>query len=116
LVGLWIYHRSDVKIKKAMPKYSKICKKCVRMCKNVQECARKDPDQNGDKKPPFLLSELEESSIDLEEYLPENKRMIYPTQKKKLKMRFKFLETAGNESQGKSINVKFKFLATQEEQ
>jgi len=31
-------------------------------------------------------------------------------------MKFKFLETAGNEYQGKSINVKFKFKATQEEQ
>ena len=64
----------------------------------------------------MVESELKESPIDLEEYLPENKRMIYPTQKKKLKMRFKFLETAGNEYQGKSINVKFKFKATQEEQ
>ncbi len=70
----------------------------------------------GDGVAPLLLSELKESSIDLEEYLPENKRMIYPTQKKKLKMKFKFLETAGNEYQGKSINVKFKFKAIQEEQ
>ena len=70
----------------------------------------------GDGVAPLLLSELKESSIDLEEYLPENKRMIYPTQKKKLKMKFKFLETAGNEYQEKSINVRFKFKAIQEEQ
>ncbi len=31
-------------------------------------------------------------------------------------MKFKFLETAGNEYQGKSINVKFIFKATQKEQ
>ncbi|MDI6883498.1 MAG: hypothetical protein QMC93_03535, partial [Patescibacteria group bacterium] len=64
----------------------------------------------GDGVLPLLLSELKNASIDLEKYLPENKRKIYPNQKKKLKMRFKFLTTAGNEYQGKSIKVKFKFL------
>ncbi len=70
--------------------------------------------QVGDGKSPLLLSELKSAKIDLEKYLPENKRKIYPSKSKKLKMKFKFLETAGNEYQGKSINVKFKFLAIQE--
>jgi hypothetical protein len=52
--------------------------------------------------------------IDLEDYRLEGK--INPGEKKKLKMKFKFLETAGNEYQGKSINVKFKFKAIQEEE
>lgn len=68
----------------------------------------------GDKQAPLLLSELKESQIDLEDYSSDGK--LNPGQKKKLKMKFKFLETAGNEYQGKSINVNFKFLATQEEQ
>jgi len=67
----------------------------------------------GDGIAPLLLSELKESAVDLEDYTPDGK--IDPGQKKKLKMKFKFLETAGNEYQGKSINVKFKFIATQEE-
>ncbi len=68
----------------------------------------------GDGKPPLLLSELRNATIDLEDYPVEGK--LNPGQKKKLKMKFKFLETAGNEYQGKSINVKFKFKATQQEQ
>ena len=68
----------------------------------------------GDGLSPLLLSELEASPIDLEDYTPDGK--IDPGKRKKLRMKFKFLETAGNEYQGKSINVKFKFLATQEEQ
>ncbi len=68
----------------------------------------------GDKQAPLLLSELKESKVDLEDYTTDGR--INPGQKKKLKMKFKFLETAVNEYQGKSINVKFKFLATQEEQ
>ncbi|RLC63844.1 MAG: hypothetical protein DRI01_04480 [Chloroflexi bacterium] len=68
----------------------------------------------GDGVAPLLLSELKESAVDLEDYTPDGK--INPGKKKKLKMKFKFLETAGNEYQGKSINVKFKFKATQEEQ
>jgi len=67
----------------------------------------------GDGLSPLLLSELKEATIDLEDYTLDKK--ILPGQEKKLRMRFKFLETAGNEYQGKSINVKFKFLATQEE-
>jgi hypothetical protein len=62
----------------------------------------------------LLLSELREMDIDLEDYRLEGK--INPGEKKKLKIRFKFLETAGNEYQGKSINVRFKFTATQKEQ
>ncbi len=68
----------------------------------------------GDNQAPLLLSELKQSTVDLEDYTPDGK--LNPEQKKKLKMKFKFLETAGNEYQGKSINVNFKFLATQEEQ
>ncbi len=68
----------------------------------------------GDKQAPLLLSELKQSTVDLEDYTPDGK--LNPGQKKKLKMKFKFLETAGNEYQGKSINVNFKFLATQNEQ
>lgn len=67
----------------------------------------------GDNQAPLLLSELKESTVDLEDYTPNGK--LESGQKKKLKMKFKFLETAGNEYQDKSINVKFKFLATQEE-
>ena len=67
----------------------------------------------GDGLAPLLLSELKESQVDLEDYTPNGK--LESGQKKKLKMKFKFLETAGNEYQGKSINVKFKFLGTQEE-
>jgi hypothetical protein len=66
----------------------------------------------GDSLPPLFLSELKETSIDLEDYTQNGK--IEPGETKKLKMKFKFLETAGNEYQGKSINVKFKFTATQE--
>jgi hypothetical protein len=62
----------------------------------------------------LLLSELREMDIDLEDYRLEGK--INPGEKKKLKMKFKFLEIAGNEYQGKSINVKFKFKAIQEEE
>jgi len=79
--------------------------------KDILEDVTKDV---GDGLSPLLLSELETSPIDLEDYTPEGK--IYPGQKKKLKMKFKFLETASNEYQGKSINVKFRFLATQKEQ
>ena len=68
----------------------------------------------GDNQAPLLLSELKEATVDLEDYSSNGK--LNPGQKKKLKMKFKFLETAGNEYQGKSINVNFKFLATQEEQ
>ncbi len=68
----------------------------------------------GDGQPPLLLSELKESAIDLEDYTLEGK--LNSEEKKKLKMKFKFLETAGNEYQGKSINMKFNFKATQEEQ
>ena len=67
----------------------------------------------GDKKSPLLLSELARAPIDLEDYTLKDQ--IKPREERKLKMRFKFLETAGNEYQGKSINVKFRFLATQEE-
>ena len=67
----------------------------------------------GDNQAPLLLSELKESTFDLEDYTSNGK--LESGQKKKLKMKFKFLETAGNEYQGKSINVKFKFLGTQEE-
>ena len=71
------------------------------------------PQDIGDNQAPLLLSELKESTVDLEDYTPNGK--LESGQKKKLKMKFKFLETAGNEYQDKSINVKFKFLATQEE-
>ena len=67
----------------------------------------------GDGVAPLLLSELKESTVDLEDYTLNGKLEL--GQKKKLKMKFKFLETAGNEYQDKSINVKFKFLGTQEE-
>ncbi|MCK5510879.1 putative metal-binding motif-containing protein [Candidatus Parcubacteria bacterium] len=63
----------------------------------------------GDGIAPLLLSELKESSVDLEDYTTDG--VLNPAQKKKLKMKFKFLESAGNEYQGKSINVNFKFLA-----
>ncbi len=69
--------------------------------------------QVGDGKSPLLLSELKNAKIDLEDTL---ERKLNPGETKKLTMRFKFLETAGNEYQGKSINVKFIFKATQEEQ
>jgi hypothetical protein len=68
----------------------------------------------GDGLPPLLLSELKGVTIDLEDYTQSGK--IKPGEIRKLKMKFKFLETAGNEYQGKSIGVKFKFKATQEEQ
>ena len=67
----------------------------------------------GDNQAPLLLSELKESIVDLEDYTLNKK--LESGQKKKLKMKFKFLETAGNEYQGKGINVKFKFLGTQKE-
>ena len=66
----------------------------------------------GDKKSPLLLSELKEATVDLEDYTLEGK--INPGQKKKLRMKFKLLETAGNEYQGKSIKATFKFRALQE--
>jgi len=68
----------------------------------------------GDGKAPLLLSELKGTNVDLEDYTFDGK--INPGVKKKLKVKFKFLETAGNEYQGKSINAKFIFKATQEEQ
>ena len=64
----------------------------------------------GNNQAPLLLSELKEATVDLEDYTLNRK--LESGQKKKLKMKFKFLETAGNEYQGKSINVKFKFLGT----
>ena len=66
----------------------------------------------GDGESPLLLSELKEAIIDLEDYTLEGK--INPGQKKKLRMKFKLLETAGNEYQGKSIKATFKFRALQE--
>lgn len=60
----------------------------------------------------LLLSDLKENTIDLEDGISQ----LSFGQTKKLKMKFKFLETAGNEYQRKNINVKFNFLATQEEQ
>ena len=70
--------------------------------------------QIGDGVPPLLLSELTTATIDLEDFTMEGK--INSGEKKRLKMKFKFSETAGNEYQGKSIDVKFNFKATQEEQ
>ncbi|MFH0864321.1 MAG: NosD domain-containing protein [Candidatus Gottesmanbacteria bacterium] len=64
----------------------------------------------GDKVAPLLLSELKDTSLDLEDYTEEE---FDSGETKKLKMKFKFLETAGNEYQEKNINIKFKFEAKQ---
>ncbi|MDC1205470.1 hypothetical protein N8083_01325 [Candidatus Pacebacteria bacterium] len=65
----------------------------------------------GDGVAPLLLSELKESSVDLINYVPTG--ILQRGQSKKLKMKFKFLETAGNEYQYAAANVKFKFLGSQ---
>jgi predicted MPP superfamily phosphohydrolase/PKD repeat protein len=63
----------------------------------------------GDGTSPLLLSELKSATIDLESYYTEGK--LNPGESKKLKIKFKFLETAGNEYQGRTANIKFKFEA-----
>ena len=65
----------------------------------------------GDNAAPLLLSELKTSQVDLED-LSSNSPLA-SGQKKKLKIKFKFLETAGNEYQHTNANVKFTFTAHQ---
>jgi hypothetical protein len=60
---------------------------------------------------PLLVSELQESTINLEAYTSSGK--ILSGQKKKLKIKIKFLETAGNEYKNKSANIKFNFITKQ---
>ena len=67
----------------------------------------------GDKRLPLLLSELKQDKINLTSYLPENKKKLNPWQKKKLNYKLKFLETIGNEWQGKKIKIWFNFEASQ---
>ncbi len=68
----------------------------------------------GDKNPPLLLSELKQDKINLTKYLSEIKRLLWPWQTKKLVYKLKFLESIGNEWQGKKIKVWFNFEAAQE--
>lgn len=67
----------------------------------------------GDKNPPLLLSELKQDKINLTKYLPEIKKILLPWQTKKLVYKFKFLESIGNEWQGKQLKVWFNFEAKQ---
>jgi hypothetical protein len=68
----------------------------------------------GDKQLPLLLSELKQDKINLTKYLPEIKKILWSWQTKKLIYKLKFLESIGNEWQGKKIKVWFDFEATQE--
>ena len=65
----------------------------------------------GDGFAPLLLSEFQGVSIDLESYTDSGK--ILPGQKKKLKLKIRFLESAGNEYKNKSVDINFKFNARQ---
>jgi hypothetical protein len=68
----------------------------------------------GDKHLPLLLSELKQDKIDLTSCLPETKKEFDPWQNKRLNYKLKFLESIGNEWQGKKIKVWFNFGADQE--
>jgi hypothetical protein len=57
---------------------------------------------------------LKQDKINLMSYLPYNKKLILPWQKKQLVYKFKFLELIGNEYQGKQIKIWFNFEAEQE--
>lgn len=68
----------------------------------------------GDKHLPLLLSELKQVKINLTSFLPNNKKTLQPAQTKKLDYKLKFLESIGNEWQGKKLKVWFDFQAKQE--
>jgi hypothetical protein len=67
----------------------------------------------GDKHLPLLLSELKQDRIDLTSCLPEAKKEFNPWQTKSLNYKLKFLESVGNEWQGKKLKVWFNFNAEQ---
>jgi PKD repeat protein len=68
----------------------------------------------GDKRLPLLLSELKQDKINLTSYLPEDKKKLNPWQTKKLNYKLKFLESIGDEWQGKKVKIWFNFNAEQQ--